>query len=293
MPQLTVRNLVKEFPRGRGWWARPDVVRAVDSVSFTVEPGETFGLVGESGSGKTTTGRCILRLVEPTSGEVRFQDRDVLALSREQLRAHGATCRSSSRTPTPSLNPRMRARKIVEEPLAIHRLGTRAERRDRVEELFRLVGLDPAHLDRYPHEFSGGQRQRIGLARALALSPSLVIADEPVSGARRVGPGAGRQPAHGPPGSVEADLPVHRPRPAARGARLRPRRRDVPRQDPGDGADGARSSVPRRTPTRGRCSRPSRSPTRTAGPRESNGTRRQSTWGAPLREVDEGHWAAV
>jgi ABC-type oligopeptide transport system ATPase subunit len=176
-----VCNLVKEFSRSRGWWGRPAVVRAVDSVSFAIEPGETFGLVGESGSGKTTTGRCILRLVEPTSGEVWFQDRDVLALSREELRRARRDMQIVFQDPYSSLNPRMRARTIVEEPLIIHKLGTTAERRDRVAELFRLVGLDPAHLERYPHEFSGGQRQRIGLARALALDPSLIVADEPVS----------------------------------------------------------------------------------------------------------------
>jgi oligopeptide transport system ATP-binding protein len=181
MALLTVRHLVKEFSRSHGWWGRPSVVRAVDSVSFAIEPGETFGLVGESGSGKTTTGRCILRLVEPTSGEVRFQDRDVLALSREELRRARRDMQIVFQDPYSSLNPRMRARRIVEEPLVIHKLGTKAERRDRVAELFRLVGLDPAHLDRYPHEFSGGQRQRIGLARALALNPSLIVADEPVS----------------------------------------------------------------------------------------------------------------
>jgi ABC-type oligopeptide transport system ATPase subunit len=181
MALLDVRNLVKDFSRGRGWWRRPGVVRAVDSVSFAVEPGETFGLVGESGSGKTTTGRCILRLVEPTSGEVWFRDRDVLDLAADQLRRVRRDMQIVFQDPYSSLNPRMRARRIVEEPLAIHRLGTKAERRERVAELFRLVGLDPAHLGRYPHEFSGGQRQRIGLARALALNPSLIVADEPVS----------------------------------------------------------------------------------------------------------------
>ncbi len=181
MALLTVRNLVKEFPRGRGWWGRPGVVRAIDAISFTVEPGETFGLVGESGSGKTTTGRCILRLVEPTSGEVRFKDRDVLDLAADELRRVRRDMQIVFQDPYSSLNPRMHARCIVEEPLAIHRLGTKAERRERVAELFGLVGLDPAHLDRYPHEFSGGQRQRIGLARALALNPSLIVADEPVS----------------------------------------------------------------------------------------------------------------
>jgi oligopeptide transport system ATP-binding protein len=181
MALLTVRKLVKEFSRGRGWWGRPGVVRAVDGVSFEVESGETFGLVGESGSGKTTTGRCILRLVEPTSGEVRFKDRDMLGLRADDLRRARRDMQIVFQDPYSSLNPRMRARAIVEEPLVIHKLGTKSERRDRVAELFRLVGLDPAHLDRYPSEFSGGQRQRIGLARALALNPSLIVADEPVS----------------------------------------------------------------------------------------------------------------
>ena len=181
MALLTVRSLVKEFSRGRRWWGRAGLVRAVDGVSFHVESGETFGLVGESGSGKTTTGRCILRLIEPTSGEVWFKDRDVLGLPADELRRTRRDMQIVFQDPYSSLNPRMRARRIVEEPLVIHRLGTKGERRDRVAELFRLVGLDPAHLDRYPHEFSGGQRQRIGLARALALNPSLIVADEPVS----------------------------------------------------------------------------------------------------------------
>jgi oligopeptide transport system ATP-binding protein len=181
MPLLTVRRLVKEFPRGRSWSGRQATVRAVDEVSFAIEPGETFGLVGESGSGKTTTGRCIVRLIEPTSGEVRFKDLDVLALSGEALRRARRDMQIVFQDPYSSLNPRMCARAIVEEPLIIHKLGTKAERRDRVAELFGLVGLDPAHLDRRPNQFSGGQRQRIGLARALALNPSLVVADEPVS----------------------------------------------------------------------------------------------------------------
>jgi ABC-type oligopeptide transport system ATPase subunit len=178
---LEVRHLVKTFTRRRGLFGRGPAVRAVDDVSFSIERGETFGLVGESGSGKTTTGRCILRLVEPTSGEVIFDGRDVLGLSRGDLRRARRDMQIVFQDPYSSLNPRMRAGDIVEEPLVIHRLGARAERQARVRELFSLVGLDPGHLRRYPHEFSGGQRQRIGLARALALNPSLVIADEPVS----------------------------------------------------------------------------------------------------------------
>ena len=181
MPLLEVRHLTKEFTRKKGLFGAATSVRAVDDVSFVIERGETFGLVGESGSGKTTTGRCILRLIEPTSGEVLFDGRDVLALSRGDLRRARRDMQIVFQDPYSSLNPRMRVADIVEEPLIIHKLGTKAERRARVKELFGLVGLNPDHLLRYPHEFSGGQRQRIGLARALALNPSLIIADEPVS----------------------------------------------------------------------------------------------------------------
>ncbi len=181
MALVEVRNLVKHFQRGGGFLRAASVVRAVDNVSFSIDEGETYGLVGESGSGKSTTGRCMLRLIEPTSGEMRFRDEDVLAFDRSRMRAARRDMQMVFQDPYSSLNPRMRARDIVEEPLIIHRIGARAERRDKVAELFRLVGLDPGHMDRFPHEFSGGQRQRIGLARALALNPSFVIADEPVS----------------------------------------------------------------------------------------------------------------
>jgi len=181
MPLVEVRRLVKHFHRRRGLGRPTEVVRAVDEVSFAIDEGGTFGLVGESGSGKTTTARCMLRLLEPTSGEVLFRGENVLSFSRERMRRARRDMQIVFQDPYSSLNPRMRARQIVEEPLIIHRVGTRAERRDRVAALFTLVGLDPQHLERRAHEFSGGQRQRIGLARALALSPSLVIADEPVS----------------------------------------------------------------------------------------------------------------
>lgn len=181
MPLLEVRHLVKEFSRKKGLFGKASPVRAVDDVSFSIERGETFGLVGESGSGKTTTGRCILRLIEPSSGQVLFDGRDLLKLSRAELRAARRDMQIVFQDPYSSLNPRMRVAEIVEEPLVIHKLGSKAERRARVAELFGLVGLNPDHLLRYPHEFSGGQRQRIGLARALALNPSLIIADEPVS----------------------------------------------------------------------------------------------------------------
>jgi ABC-type oligopeptide transport system ATPase subunit len=182
MALLDVRHLVKQFSRGGGLFAAPPlVVRAVDDVSFAIEEGEMFGLVGESGSGKSTIGRCILRLIEPDSGQVLFRGENVLAYSRHRMRLARRDMQIVFQDPYSSLNPRMRAGEIVEEPLIIHRCGDASERRDRVGELFDLVGLERGHLERYPHEFSGGQRQRIGIARALALNPSLVIADEPVS----------------------------------------------------------------------------------------------------------------
>jgi oligopeptide transport system ATP-binding protein len=181
MSLVEVSHLVKHFTRDKGLFRRGTPVKAVDDVSFRIDEGETFGLVGESGSGKSTTGRCMLRLVDATSGDVRFRGEAVLAASRARMRAMRRNMQIVFQDPYSSLNPRMRARHIVEEPLVIHRIGDRATRRDRVAELFQLVGLNPAHLERYPHEFSGGQRQRIGLARALALNPSFVVLDEPVT----------------------------------------------------------------------------------------------------------------
>jgi ABC-type oligopeptide transport system ATPase subunit len=181
MALLEVLDLVKTFTRRHAPWGRQTVVRAVDGVSFRIEERESFGLVGESGSGKTTTGRCLLRLIEPSSGSCRFRGEEVFALPPDRLRALRREMQMVFQDPYASLNPRMRAGAIVEEGLVIHRVGTAPERRERVRELFDLVGLDGALRDRYPHEFSGGQRQRIGLARALALGPSFLIADEPVS----------------------------------------------------------------------------------------------------------------
>ena len=181
MPLLEVRSLVKHFVRRHGLWTAPSVVKAVDDVSFTIDEGEMFGLVGESGSGKSTTGRCILRLIEPTSGTVLFRGENVLQFPRARMRRARRDMQIVFQDPYSSLNPRMRVGEIVEEPLVIHKLGTRPERKQRVAELFRLVGLDPDHVQRYPHQFSGGQRQRIGIARALALNPALIVADEAVS----------------------------------------------------------------------------------------------------------------
>jgi ABC-type oligopeptide transport system ATPase subunit len=181
MPLVEVSHLVKTFTRDAGLFRAGARVAAVDDVSFSIDEGETFGLVGESGSGKTTTGRCLLRLIEPSSGSVRFRGDEVLGFSKRRLLEARRDMQIVFQDPYSSLNPRMRAREIVEEPLIIHRLGGRDERRARVADLFGLVGLNPVHLERYPHQFSGGQRQRIGLARALALNPSFVILDEPVS----------------------------------------------------------------------------------------------------------------
>ena len=177
-PQLvTVRGLVKHFPVE----GSDDVVRAVDGVSFEILRGETLGLVGESGCGKSTVGRCLLRLIEPTEGEVNFEGRNVLAMGKRELRELRREMQIVFQDPYASLNPRMKVRDIVGEPLVIHNVGTKTERRERVADLLRRVGLDPAFMDRYPHEFSGGQRQRLGVARTLALEPKLIVADEPVS----------------------------------------------------------------------------------------------------------------
>ncbi len=179
---LDVRNLTKHFVSKSGWLGRgTNSVKAVDDVSFHILPGEVLGLVGESGSGKTTIGRSILRLIEPTSGSVFFEGVDITKLSPQAMRAYRKNMQIIFQDPYASLNPRMTVDKIIRQALDIHGLSTGDARNDRIVELLERVGLSAAHFGRFPHEFSGGQRQRIGIARALAVGPRFIIADEPVS----------------------------------------------------------------------------------------------------------------
>jgi oligopeptide transport system ATP-binding protein len=182
MSLLEIRNLKKHFPVGQALFSRnKGAVKAVDGVNLTVEEGETLGLVGESGCGKSTLGRAILRLIEPTSGEVFFEGKNLLAMSQRELRDMRRQMQIIFQDPYASLNPRMRVGDIVGEGLEIHKLAKGKAKRDRVIELLRQVGLREDHYGRYPHEFSGGQRQRIGIARALGVSPKFIVCDEPVS----------------------------------------------------------------------------------------------------------------
>ncbi len=181
-PLLEIRNLKVHFPARGGFWGRVrGTVKAVDGVSLEIDRGETLGLVGESGCGKSTLGRTILRLIEPTSGSIHFDSRDLTALSQRQLRPLRRRMQLIFQDPYASLNPRMRVGEIVGEAFAIHRLAEGEERAKRVRSLLEKMGLPADSERRYPHEFSGGQRQRIGIARALAVGPELIVADEPIS----------------------------------------------------------------------------------------------------------------
>ena len=183
MALLEVRNLVKTFPLGESVFGTPlkGEVRAVDDVSLDISAGETLGLVGESGSGKSTLGRLILRLVEPTSGTVRFAGHDLMGASFGEMRKFRRDLQIIFQDPFGSLDPRFRVEDVIAEPLIIHEPMSAEARRARVSELLRAVGLDESAMRRFPHEFSGGQRQRVGIARALALRPKFIVADEPVS----------------------------------------------------------------------------------------------------------------
>ena len=179
---LEVRNLKKYFPIRGGIFSRVVAnVKAVEDVSFGIKPGEVVGLVGESGSGKTTAGRAILRLIEPTDGEILFDGTDIAKLPKSQMREYRKEMQIIFQDPFASLNPRMTVGDIIGEALQIHRLARGKQREERVADLLEKVGLSASHMRRYPHEFSGGQRQRIGIARALAVDPKFIVADEPVS----------------------------------------------------------------------------------------------------------------
>mgnify|MGYP000341121344 CR=1 FL=1 len=183
-PLLKVEHLSKEFPAESGMFAKrfsKRVVSAVNDISFEIYPGETFGLVGESGCGKSTTGRTIMRLTKPTAGKVFFQGKDVAEMSKHEIKDMRREMQFIFQDPYASLNPRMTIGEIVSEPMTIHGVGTKEERIERVRELLDVVGLNPEHINRYPHEFSGGQRQRVGIARALVMEPEFIVADEPIS----------------------------------------------------------------------------------------------------------------
>lgn len=180
-PLVSVRNLVKQYGGRKRLFGGGFSLRAIDDVSFDIAPGETLGLVGESGSGKSTTGRVLLQLEPPTSGEVHFKGESITGLKPSEMKRFRQEMQIVFQDPYSALNPRMTVGDFVEEPILIHTKSSRAERRDRTAELFRLVGLDPSFMSRYPHEFSGGQRQRVNIARAVALQPSFIVADEPIT----------------------------------------------------------------------------------------------------------------
>ncbi len=229
---LVVDDVKKHFTVGG--LGRHATIRAVDGVSFSVRKGETFGLVGESGCGKTTLGQTIIRLYDPTSGNVTFDGQDISHIGRDELRKMRRGMQMIFQDPAASLDPRMTVGSIIAEPLNIIGIGTKEERRERVRELLRVVGLNTYFVNRYPHEFSGGQRQRIGIARALAPNPQLIICDEPVSALDVSIQAQVLNLLRDLQRRVRPDVRVHRAQPRRRRAYLRPRRRDVSRQDDGD-----------------------------------------------------------
>ena len=232
---------MKHFPVTRGIVFQKQVasVQAVDGVSFTVKQGETLGVVGESGCGKSTMARCIMRLLDPTSGRIIFDGRDITHLTRADMRPIRRELMMIFQDPYASLNPRKRVGFIVAEALEVHKIGTDAEIKRRVQELLEVVGLNPEHYNRFPHEFSGGQRQRIGVARALAVNPKLIVCDEPVSALDVSVQAQILNLLEGPAARVRAHLHLHRARPERRPPHLRPGDGHVPRQGRRDRRQGA------------------------------------------------------
>ncbi len=260
---LGIEHLVKEFPVMKGGVFRRQVgtVKAVSDVSFNIRTGEAFGLVGESGCGKTTVGSLAVALLKANSGKLRIEGRDVQELDGSDLRRLRADVQLMFQDPYSSLNPRMRIGSIVGEPLRVHERGSPAEQRARVYQLLDEVGLSSATIDRYPHEFSGGQRQRIGLARALALNPKLIVADEPVSALDVSIQAQNPQPDERPSGSASLDLRPHLPRPGRSPVHGRHHRCHVPGQARRTGAGPRRLRAPgpplhTRAPGRGAGTRP-------------------------------------
>jgi len=206
-PLLQVRDLVKHFPIRKGVFGTAGgALRAVDGVSFDLNAGEALGLVGESGCGKTTTGRCLLRLIEPTSGSIRFQGQELVGMSQGKLRPLRRELQMIFQDPYGSLNPRMTVGDILAEPLEVHGIARGAAARELAVQLLERVGLQRSHLDHYPHQFSGGQRQRVCIARALTVSPRLIVCDEPVSA---LDAGAGFEPAARPAARPGDGLSLH------------------------------------------------------------------------------------
>ena len=274
-PLLSARNVVQEFEvRGHGG-VKGGVVQAVSDVSFDVRAGETLGVVGETGSGKSTLARSVLQAPRPKSGSVHFQGNDLVGLKGRRLLDARRSLQMVFQDPFGSLDPKWRVSEIVEEPLVAYGVGTREERRRRVREVLDTVGLDPdVYGKRRPRQLSGGQAQRVAIARALTLDPALIICDEAGVVARRAHPGPGPQPLRAPARRARALLPVHRPRPRAGQAGLRPRRGDVPR--PAVRARPGRGALPRAVaPLHGRRCWP-RSPAPTPTRRGRRRTRRSA-----------------